>query len=144
MHLQLLLAQRPQPQPMPQDLDLGPLYAFATCFGVFGLILGLLMIVSLWKLFTKAGKPGWAAIIPIYNTIVFLEIAGKPVWWFLLLLIPFVNIVVAIIATIGFANAYGKGGGFAVGLIFLPMIFFPILAFGSSRYLGRRALDNDF
>jgi hypothetical protein len=94
----------------------------------------VLVVVSMWKIFEKAGKPGWAAIIPIYNLIVVLQIAGKPVWWFFLYLIPLVNVVIAIMVTVAFARAFGKGGWFAVGLIFLGIIFYPILAFGSAQY----------
>jgi len=88
----------------------------------------------MWRIFEKAGRPGWAAIIPIYNSIVKLQIAGKPVWWFFLYLIPLVNIVIAIIVTVAFARVFGKGGWFAVGLIFLSFIFYPILAFGDAQY----------
>jgi hypothetical protein len=94
----------------------------------------LIIIISLWKIFEKAGKPGWAAIIPIYNMIVMLEIAGKPIWWFILMLIPFVNLIVIIIVLIAFARNYGKGVGFAIGLLLLPFIFYPMLAFGDARY----------
>lgn len=99
------------------------------------LALTVFMIVSLWIIFKKAGKPGWAAIIPIYNSIIMLEIAGKPTWWIILYFIPFVNIVISIIVIYNFAKAFGKGGGFTVGLVFLPFIFYPILAFGKSTYM---------
>ena len=82
----------------------------------------------------SAGEPGWAAIIPIYNFIVLLKIAGKPVWWFILMLIPFVNFIVAIIAALAVAKNFGKGTGFGLGLAFLAPIFYPILAFGDARY----------
>jgi len=88
----------------------------------------------MWKVFEKAGKPGWAAIVPIYNLIVLLQIAGKPVWWIVLLLIPVVNLVVLIVMYSGVARNFGKGVGFALGLIFLSFIFFPILAWGSAAY----------
>jgi len=91
-------------------------------------------IAGLWKTFVKAGKPGWGAIIPIYNGILLLEIAGRPLWWILLLLIPFVNFVVAIIVLIEVAKKFGKEAGFGLGLAFLGFIFFPILGFGSARY----------
>jgi hypothetical protein len=94
----------------------------------------LIMVISLWKIFTKAGKPGWAAIIPIYNMIVMLEIAGKPIWWFILLLIPFVNIIIIIIVLIALAKNFGKGVGFAIGMLILPFIFYPMLAFGDAKY----------
>jgi hypothetical protein len=88
----------------------------------------------MWKIFVKAGKPGWAAIVPIYNLIVILEIAGKPIWWFILLLIPFVNIIVLIMVLISFARNFGKGVGFAIGMLILPFIFYPMLAFGDATY----------
>ena len=94
----------------------------------------VLVIVAMWKIFAKAGKPGWASLIPIYNAYVFLQIAGKPGWWLVLLLIPFVNLVFGIIATLAFCKNFGKGAGFAVGMIFLPVIFYPILAFGDAAY----------
>ena len=100
------------------------------------LALIVVVIAGLWKCFTKAGKPGWAAIVPIYNIIVMLEIAGKPIWWIILFFIPCVNIIVSLLVFIDFAKAYGKGAGFAVGLLLLGFIFFPILGFGDARYIG--------
>ena len=94
----------------------------------------IFMLVAMWKVFTKAGKPGWAVIVPIYNIIVMLEIAGKPLWWILLMFIPFVNFVIAILVMAGMAKNFGKGAGFVVGLLFLPIIFYPILGFGSATY----------
>jgi hypothetical protein len=102
--------------------------------GICYLVVILLIVISLWKIFVKAGKPGWAAIVPIYNVIVMLEIAGKPLWWFILLLIPFVNIIVLILVLIAFARNFGKGVGFALGMLILPFIFYPVLAFGDARY----------
>jgi len=96
----------------------------------------LLMVASLWKVFVKAGEPGWAAIVPIYNIFVLLKIAGKPAWWFILMLIPIVNFIVAIIVCIALAERFGKGAGFGVGLALLGIIFFPILGFGDARYQG--------
>lgn len=94
----------------------------------------VLMIASMWKVFVKAGKPGWASIIPIYNVIVLLDIAGKPLWWIILFIIPLVNLIAIIVVYVALARAFGKGVGFALGLIFLGIIFFPILAFGSATY----------
>ncbi|HEY8241017.1 MAG TPA: DUF5684 domain-containing protein, partial [Kiritimatiellia bacterium] len=96
----------------------------------------VLAIVSLWKIYTKAGQPGWASIVPIYNVIVLFKIAGKPGWWFFLLLLPIVNIVILVITYIALAKNFGKGGGFAAGLILLPIIFLPILAFSDAQYQG--------
>lgn len=89
----------------------------------------------MWKVFEKAGKPGWAAIVPIYNLVILLEIVRKPIWWIILLLIPFVNLIVIIILYIELAKVFGQGGGFAVGLILLGIIFIPILAFGDAKYV---------
>lgn len=102
--------------------------------GVVYLVLVIGIIAGVWKTFTKAGQPGWAAIVPIYNFIVMLKIAGKPMWWVLLLLVPLVNFVVMIIMFIGIAKAFGKGTGFGLGLTFLGFIFFPILGFGDAKY----------
>jgi len=102
----------------------------------------LLVVASMWKIFTKAGKPGWAAIIPIYNTIVLLEIVKKPVWWIILFFIPFVNIVIAIMVAHQLSLSFGKGVGFTIGLVLLGIIFYPILAFGDARYLwGEGAVE---
>jgi hypothetical protein len=96
----------------------------------------VLMIASMWTIFSKAGKPGWASIVPIYNLIVLLEIVGKPWWWLFLMLIPIVNIVILIIVYHNLSLSFGKGGGFTVGLILLGIIFLPILAFGDAKYVG--------
>ena len=96
-------------------------------------------IAAMWKVFTKAGQPGWAAIVPIYNLVVMLQIAGKPVWWVLLFFIPVVNIIVAIMMWHAISTNFGHGVGFTVGLIFLAVIFIPILAWGDSQYLGPTA-----
>lgn len=108
-------------------------------FGIImliGLAVTVIVIAGLWKVFTKAGKPGWAAIIPIYNTIVLIEIAGKPIWWILLMFIPIVNFVIFIIVLAGVSRNFGRGVGTTLGLVFLPMIFYPILGFGDAQYAG--------
>lgn len=109
---------------------------------MFWLIWGAVMIfyiASMWKVFEKAGKPGWAAIVPIYNAIVMLEIAGKPIWWIILYLIPFVNIIASIIVIHNISKNFGHDVGFTLGLIFLSFIFWPILAWGDSQYQGPTA-----
>ena len=90
----------------------------------------------MWKIYTKAGKPGWAAIVPIYNYVVLLDIVGKPVWWIVLLFIPLVNFIVAIMVINLLSKSFGKGVGFTIGMIFLPFIFIPMLAFGDAQYVG--------
>ncbi len=100
------------------------------------LALIVLMVAGMWLTFTKAGKPGWAAIIPIYNVIVLLQIVGKPIWWIILFLIPIVNFIISIVVMVELAKVFGKGIGFAIGLVFLPFIFILILGFGDAKYLG--------
>lgn len=103
-------------------------------FGLFGLAFSVFMIVCVWKVFSKAGQPGWASIVPIYNAVVMLNIVGRPIWWLVLFLIPFVNIGVGIVLCIDTAKVFGKGPGFGVGLLLLPFIFYPMLAFGDAQY----------
>ncbi len=105
-------------------------------FWIFWLAFTILMIAACWKIFTKAGQPGWASIIPIYNIYIWCKIVGRPWWWILLMLIPFVNFIVGIILCIDLAKSFGKGVGFGIGLILLGIIFFPILGFGSAQYQG--------
>jgi hypothetical protein len=104
---------------------------------VFWLIYAVVIVITIagmWKVFEKAGEPGWAAIIPIYNLIVLLKIAGRPVWWIILFIIPLVNFIVAILVGIDVAKRFGKGAGFGIGLALLPFIFYPVLGFGDARY----------
>lgn len=107
--------------------------------GLLYIVLIVVLVAAMWKIFVKAGKPGWAAIVPIYNIIVLLEIVGRPVWWIVLALIPFVNFVFIFIIAIDLAKSFGKGTGFALGLIFVAPVFYPILGFGSARYQGPAA-----
>lgn len=108
-------------------------------FWIFYLAFTILMIAAWWKIFTKAGQPGWACIIPIYNLYVWCKIVGRPWWWILLMLIPFVNFIILIILIIDLAKSFGKGVGFGIGLLLLAVIFFPILGFGSAQYQGPTA-----
>jgi hypothetical protein len=100
------------------------------------IVVWLLSALPLWFVFKKAGKAPWAALIPIYNWIVLLEVVGRPIWWILLLVIPCVNIFVFVIVANDLAKSFGQGIGFTIGLIFLPFIFGLILGLGSYRYLG--------
>jgi hypothetical protein len=95
---------------------------------------GGFFIAGLWRTFEKAGKPGWAALVPFYNYWVMVEIVKKPVLWFVMLLIPCVNFVFAILLCIEIAKCFGKGGGFGVGLALLSPIFFPLLGLGDAQY----------
>jgi len=101
---------------------------------IFWLAVVALIVVSMWKVFEKAGEPGWASLVPIYNMIVMLRIAGKPVWWMILFFIPLVNLIVFIVVGVATAERFGKGVGYGLGLTFLGFIFYPMLAFGDAQY----------
>jgi len=111
------------------------LVALGAAFMVFAGIIGIFMLVTLWILFNKAGQPGWAILIPIYNILVILKIAGKAWWWIFLLMIPIVNFVFMIMVYHGISKNFGKDVGFTIGLILLGIIFLPILAFGDAKSL---------
>jgi hypothetical protein len=105
------------------------------------MIITLIVIIGQWKVYTKAGKPGWACIIPIYNLIVLLEITGKPIWWIFLFLIPCVNIIFLVWTVNLVSKSFGQSEGFTVGLLLLGFIFWPILGFGNYQYLGPAAAE---
>lgn len=111
------------------------LFFFIIYFGVIAL-----MIISMWKVYEKANKPGWAAIVPIYNLIIMLEIAKKPTWWVAMYFVPFANIVFMIMTMNAVSKNFGKDEGFTVGLVLLGVIFWPILAFGSARYVDSKVV----
>lgn len=119
----------------------GALAAFIGAYFLFILIIWAISVAGMWKTFEKAGKPGWAAIIPIYNIIIMLEIVGKPMIWILWLILPCTNFVFGIWLINLMSKSYGKSEGFTLGLIFLSFIFWPILGFGSARYLGPSAAE---
>ncbi len=100
------------------------------------LVLVIAAIAGLWKTFEKAGHPGWAAIVPIYNGYIICKIAGRPGWWVILFFIPFVNFIIAVIVSIDVAKNFGKGTGFGIGIALLGFIFYPILGFGDAQYVG--------
>ena len=116
--------------------DIGSVVGFVF-LGIFSLAVLVFYIISMWKIFVKAGKPGWAILIPFYNTLVELEILGRP-WWFLLLMIfiPIADFVIGIILIFDMARVFGKSTGFGFGLLFLSFIFIPILAFSDAKYIG--------
>lgn len=109
---------------------------FPVLFFIFCIILAVFGIVAMWKVFQKAGQPGWACIIPIYNVYIMTKIGGKPWWWLLLMLIPLVNIIFVIWLYNMISKSFGKDEGFTVGLVLLGIVFWPILGFGSAKYLG--------
>lgn len=107
---------------------------FGMGFMLVSLLILFLWVAGLWKIFVKAGKPGWAAIVPIYNFFVLAEISGKPAWWGILLFVPVVNFIIGIIIGIALAKKFGKGAGYGLGLAFLSPIFYPLLGFSDARY----------
>lgn len=103
---------------------------------IISLAISIALLVAMWKVYVKAGEPGWAAIVPFYNNYVLFKIAmGKGIL-FLLMFVPFVNFIALIIAYVKLAKAFGKGTGFAIGLIFLSPIFMIMLGFGDAQYEG--------
>jgi hypothetical protein len=101
----------------------------------------LLIIIAQWKIYEKAGEAGWACIIPIYSFYILLRIIGKPWWWILMMLVPFVNLIFAIWALNLLSKSFGKSEGFTLGMIFFPFIFYPILGFGSAEYQGAQSKE---
>jgi hypothetical protein len=116
--------------------DAGSWMFFGGVWLLIWLALFVTLIVSMWKIFQKAGKPGWAAIVPFYNIYVMLQVAGLPGWWLILFFVPFVNVIIGIIAIVYFVKSFGRGAGFAVATIFFPYVTYPILAFGKDKYVG--------
>ncbi len=107
------------------------LYIVAVLF-----LLWVYFVVAMWKIFTKANQPGWAAIVPFYNVYILLKVVGRPGWWLVLVFVPGVVTVIFIVLMIDLARAFGKRDVFAVLLILLPFVGWPILAFGAARYVG--------
>ena len=101
----------------------------------------VLMITSVWKVFTKANQPGWAAIVPIYNIIIMLEVAKKPTWWVAMYFIPIANFIFMIMTLNGISKNFGKDEGFTVGMVFLGIVFWPILAFGNAQYVDNKVMS---
>lgn len=127
---QLEMMQQMQAQ---QSAGPGPL------FWIFYLVFIGLVVAGMWKTFAKAGQPGWAAIIPIYNIYVMTQIVGRPAWWTVLAILPCVNIIALFIISIDMAKSFGKEVGFGIGLALLGPVFYAILGFGDAQYQGPAA-----
>lgn len=116
--------------------------AAGTAFLVIIFAFAIASIVCFWRIFTKAGKPGWAILVPIYNLVALINVSGHSGWWLLILLIPGVDIIFIIVFSMvvywDLGKAFGKGVLFRLGLMFLGPIFIPILAFGKAQYVGAR------
>jgi hypothetical protein len=128
------------------DVSAGEAGTFAFFSGAFllvWLVVAVIMIVSMWKIFEKAGRAGWASLIPLYNTWVLAEIAGKPGWWALVFLLawipvlgPIAALIVSVILSIELAKSFGKEPAYAALLILLPIVGYPMLGFGDAKYVG--------
>ena len=105
--------------------------------GIVYLAVLILAIVSLWKMFSKANEAGWKSIVPIYNYITLLKIVGRPWWWIIGLIIPIVQLVVLVIISLDLAKSFGKSEVFGIfGLFLFGIVGYPMLAFGSAKYVG--------
>lgn len=133
-------------------IDAGFGAAIGAMLGIYLLILlviYVLQIIAMWKIFSKAGEAGWKSIIPIYNAVILFKISGLSPWLilaYLAAIIPFVGWIVPIVITIlqanGLSKSFGKSTGFTVGLVLLPSIFYLILGFGNSEYIGNSTTNN--
>jgi hypothetical protein len=103
---------------------------------VFVFAIVIFFIITYWKIFEKAGRPGWEVLIPVYNYFIMMKIIGKPWWWLLLMCIPIVNFVFIVMAVNMLSKSFGKDEGYTVGLLLLGVVFYPLLAFGDARYIG--------
>ena len=134
------------PTNAPNPAATAGILAFAGLYSVVVLAIAVLVIAGLWKIFTKAGQPGWAAIIPIYNIYILIKIVGRPTWWLALLLLAFVPLIgsIAVLVVLfvlywDLAKSFGKDIAYAFGLTLLSPIFVPMLGFGSAQYIGPMA-----
>lgn len=118
--------------PTPISYDPGPAL---TVWWIIGLAFYVILVIALWKVFVKAGYPGWFAIIPILNTVILVLIAGYNGWLTLLYIVPIVNIVFSILVALRVGKAFGKGGAFSFFLLWwFSFIGYLILGFGSAQY----------
>lgn len=109
------------------DADVGVLFLVAVA------AVAVLLVSSLWRLFERAGEPGWASLVPIYGQLVLLRIAGMSGWWIVLLVVPYLGVIAALPVCIALARRFGRGVPFGIALWLLPFVFAPILAFGESK-----------
>jgi hypothetical protein len=109
---------------------------FFICVSVVFLVWLVVFIAGLWKMFVKAGKPGWASLIPLYNAVVLLNIMGRPWWYLIFAVIPGANVVLGVIVAFGISRSFGQNIIFAIAMIFLFPFLIPVLGFGSAVYVG--------
>ena len=103
---------------------------------IFISVVVILMAAGMWRIFEKAGEPGWACLVPIYNLYVYCKIIGKPWYWMFLMCLPYIGTIWQIWSHNMLSKSFGKENGFTVGLVIVPFIFYPILGFSSDQYLG--------
>lgn len=123
---------------------LGAIFIFMTVAALFSLAFSIFAIVVMWKLFNKMNEPGWVSIVPIYNTIVLMQKVGMNPIWILGVMVPILNLIIAIAVMIRLSQAFGKDTGFAIGLLLLSPIFMAILSFGGSTYDPSKIDRNSF
>ena len=127
------------------------------------IIMWVFQIIAYWKMFTKAGEPGWKSIIPFYSQYIMYKLTWKTSWFWitlivavvygvftslnqnfpdnmlytvLLLISAIIALVITIISYHKISKAYGHGAGYTVGMLFLWPIFVLILGYGKSKYIG--------
>lgn len=126
--------------------EVGAMLGVVAVIWIIILAISLVIIIAQWKMFKKGNKPGWAAIVPIYNQVVQCQMVGVSPWWILISMIPMVGSIAAIyfmiLLSVSTARAFGKSDSFAVGLIFLPIVFYPMLGFGSAQYVGMNPMND--
>lgn len=105
-------------------------------YSMLSMLLTVVLLAAFWQIFEKAGQAGWKSLIPVYNILVFLQIIDKPWWWILLFLLPPINLIFGIWAINLLAKRFGQSAWFTFGLLFLPYLFLPVLAFGKAQYIN--------
>lgn len=118
------------------DAAVAAVAAGSIVYSLVMLAIAVVALIGLWKVFEKAGKPGWGAIVPFYNLYCLFEMSFGTGWLFLLMFVPCVGQIMLIIMWVKLAVAFDKGVGFGIGILFLPFIFLPMLGFGDAQYVG--------
>jgi hypothetical protein len=109
---------------------------FVVVFALIALAVALLLVIALWKIFTKAGKPGWATLVPLYNLVVLLQIVGRPWWYIFFIVVPGAQIILWAVVAINMGRVFDKNWAFGLGIFLLPFIFIPILGLGKATYMS--------
>lgn len=140
--IQLLIENSPYPELLQKRFSVGGIaWSSVASFFIQSIVLFVIILFEAqWKIFTKAGREGWAVFVPVFNVIVMLEIVRKPTWWVILFLIPFVNIIFVIWISNLLSKSFGKDESFTIGMVLLPFIFYPILGFGDATYVANEEM----